>query len=145
MQYENIELTEEQRNKLIERKIKNPYGSFMDITEGISPIYLTVDKDSENWLAEGYFHHDVEQTLNEFTFMYENVPVFVQAERIIQERHVTVKITRIDEKNGFNGKKPFLDSLTEAFKVFAACGCDDVTVEVIFNENIAIASTADRF
>lgn len=132
MRFENIKLTEEQHNKLIERKIKNPYGSYLDITEGISPTHLTVDKDSGNWLAEGYNHHDIDEIIIEFTFMYENVPVFVQAEQIFQGRSVTMKITRIDENNGFTDDKRFLDSLTEAFKVFAAYDCDDVTVQVIF-------------
>lgn len=133
MQFEYVKLTAEQRNKLVERKIKNPYGSYMDIIEGISPLYLTVDKDSGNWLAEGYWHHDTDEFLREFTFMYENVPVYVQTETIIQERSVTIKITRIDENNGSAGNKLFWDCLTEAFKVFAAGECGDVAVRVIFN------------
>ena len=133
MLFENIKLTKEQRNELIERKIKNPYGSYMDITEGISPTHLTVDKDSGNWLAEGYLYHDIDICLEEFTFMYDNIPVFVQAEIVYQGRFVTIKITRIDENNGFIDDKLFRDSLAEAFKVYGACDCDDVDVQVEFN------------
>ena len=43
MNFVNEKLTFAQSEEFAKRKIKNPYGSFMDITEGIRPIYLTIE------------------------------------------------------------------------------------------------------
>ena len=58
MAFVNEKLTPTQREELAKKKIKNPYGSFRDTTEGIMPLYLTIDKNSETWLAHCYNHHD---------------------------------------------------------------------------------------
>ena len=44
MAFVNEKLTPTQREELAKKKIKNPYGSFRDTTEGIMPLYLTIDK-----------------------------------------------------------------------------------------------------
>lgn len=44
MAFVNEKLTPMQREKLAEKKIKNPHGSFRDATEGIMPLYLYLFK-----------------------------------------------------------------------------------------------------
>ena len=79
MAFVNEKLTPTQREELAKKKIKNPYGSFRDTTEGIMPLYLTIDKNSETWLAHCYNHHDTNNDIEEFIFMYKSNPIPVQA------------------------------------------------------------------
>ena len=100
MAFVNENLTPTQREELAKKKIKNPYGSFMDTTEGIMPLYLTIDKNSETWLAHCYNHHDTNNDIEEFIFMYKSNPIPVQAIKSIHEQQVCWKITRIDFPKG---------------------------------------------
>ena len=100
MAFVNEKLTPTQREELAKKKIKNPYGSFRDTTEGIMPLYLTIDKNSETWLAHCYNHHDTNNDIEEFIFMYKSNPIPVQAIKSIHEQQVCWKITRIDFPKG---------------------------------------------
>lgn len=134
MAFVNIELTEEQREEIAKQRIKNPYGSYCDITEGIKPLYLTVDKNSRAWLAWCYQHHDTNEIIIEFIFMYENIPIYIQAEKIYKEQTIIWKITRIGAEKTLD--KQFRDTLAEAFKTYAASGWPGEKndfVEVVFN------------
>ena len=123
MAFTNEELTPTQREELFKKKIKNPYGSFMDITEGIMPLYLTIDKNAEVWLAYCYKHHDTNDDIEEFIFMYKSNPIPVQAIKSIHEQQVCWKITRIDFPKGFpNDKEHFQTLLTDAFKAYHTSG-----------------------
>lgn len=44
MAFINEKLTPTQREELAKKKIRNPYGSFRDTTEGIMPLYLLLTK-----------------------------------------------------------------------------------------------------
>ena len=113
MAFVNEKLTPTQREELAKKKIKNPYGSFRDTTEGIMPLYLTVDKNSETWLAHCYNHHDTNNDIEEFIFMYKSNPIPVQAIKSIHEKQVCWKITRIDFPKGLlNDKEHFQILLT---------------------------------
>ena len=105
MAFVNEKLTDTQREELFKKKIKNPYGSFMDITEGIKPLYLTIDKNSETWLAHCYKHHDTNDDIEEFIFMYKSNPIPVQAIKSIQKQQVCWRITRIDFPNELLNEK----------------------------------------
>lgn len=117
MKFENIKLTEQQRVKLFAKKIKHPYGSFEQITEGIKPLYLTFDKDSGNWLAECYQHHDTNEIILEFLFMYENTPYPVQAWKVREENKIIWRLARIKPEQICDSA--FLEALTEAFKTYS--------------------------
>ncbi len=123
MAFVNEKLTETQREELANKKIKNPYGSFRDMTEGIKPLYLTIDKNAEVWLAYCYKHHDTNDDIEEFIFMYKSNPIPVQAIKSIQKQQVCWKITRIDfPKELLNEKEHIQTLLTEAFKVYNISG-----------------------
>ena len=123
MAFVNEELTETQREELFKKKIKNPYGSFRDITEGIKPLYLTIDNNSGTWLAHCYKHHDTNDDIEEFIFMYKSNPIPVQAIKSIHEQQVCWKITRIDFPKGLlNDKEHFQTLLTNAFKAYHTSG-----------------------
>ena len=123
MAFVNEKLTETQREELANKKIKNPYGSFRDMTEGIKPLYLTIDKNAEVWLAYCYKHHDTNDDIEEFIFMYKSNPIPVQAIKSIQKQQVCWKITRIDfSKELLNEKEHIQTLLTEAFKVYNISG-----------------------
>lgn len=115
MPFENVRLTSEQREKIAAMKIKNTYGSYCDITKGIDPIEITIDKSTGNWLAWCYTHHDIAEHVSEFTFMYGNVPVPVQA----VNNGAAWKITRIDADEETLSDSRFHATLTEAFKAYA--------------------------
>lgn len=117
MRFENIKLTEQQRVKLFAKKIKHPYGSFEQITEGIKPLYLTFDKDSGNWLAECYQHHDTNEIILEFLFMYENTPYPVQACKTREENKIVWRLARIGCEQICDSA--FREALTEAFKTYS--------------------------
>ncbi len=112
MPFENVRLTAEERERLKAMKIKNPYGSFLNITEGIDPIDITIDKSAGDWLAWCYTHHDA--PFEEFTFMYGGVPVAVQAERGVE----LWKITRVDTDEKTLSDDSFRTALTEAFLTY---------------------------
>lgn len=119
MAFVNENLTPTQREELAKKKIKNPYGSFRDTTEGIMPLYLTIDKNSETWLAHCYNHHDTNNDIEEFIFMYKSNPIPVQAIKSIHEKQVCWKITRIDFPKGLlNDKEHLQILLTDAFKAY---------------------------
>lgn len=123
MAFVNEKLTETQREELANKKIKNPYGSFRDMTEGIKPLYLTIDKNAEVWLAYCYKHHDTNDDIEEFIFMYKSNPIPVQAIKSIQKQQVCWRITRIDfPKELLNEKEHIQTLLTEAFKVYNISG-----------------------
>lgn len=123
MTFVNEKLTPTQREELAKKKIKNPYGSFRDTTEGIMPLYLTIDKNSETWLAHCYNHHDTNNDIEEFIFMYKSNPIPVQAIKSIHEQQVCWKITRIDFPKGLlNDKEHFQILLTDAFKAYNISG-----------------------
>lgn len=58
------------------------------------PLYLTIDKNSEIWLAHCRTHHDTDNDIEEFIFMYKSNPIPVQAIRCIYEQQVCWRITR---------------------------------------------------
>lgn len=117
MAFVNEKLTPTQREELAKKKIKNPYGGFRDTTEGIMPLYLTIDKNSETWLAHCYKHHDTNNDIEEFIFMYKSNPIPVQAIKSIHEQQVCWKITRIDFPKGLlNDSELTLDYLEELAK-----------------------------
>ena len=123
MAFVNEKLTPTQREELAKKKIKNPYGSFRDTTEGIMPLYLTIDKNSETWLAHCYNHHDTNNDIEEFIFMYKSNPIPVQAIKSIHEQQVCWKITRIDFFRDLdNEKEPFQTALADAFKAYNISG-----------------------
>lgn len=123
MAFVNEKLTQTQREELVKKKIKNPYGSFRDMTEGIMPLYLTIDKKSETWLAYCYKYHDTNNDIEEFIFMYKSNPIPVQAIKSVHEQQVCWKITRIDLPNGLlNDKEHLQTSLIDAFKAYNISG-----------------------
>lgn len=123
MAFVNVKLTVAQREELYKEKIKNPYGSYIDITEGIRPMYLTIDKITGSWLASCYMHHDTDECIEEFIFMYKSNPIPVQAVQRINDQQVCWKITRIDfPKELLNDKERLQTSLTDAFKAYNISG-----------------------
>ncbi len=123
MAFINIKLTSTERKELAEKHIINPYGSYLDTTEGISPLYLTTDKSTGMWLAFCYQHHDINVDLNEFLFMFKSFPVPVQAQRSVHQEQVSWKITRIDLPRDLLGEKEEISTvLIEAFKAYGIFG-----------------------
>ncbi|MCD7840622.1 MAG: hypothetical protein LUG46_08370 [Erysipelotrichaceae bacterium] len=87
------------------------------MTEGIVPLYLTIDKNSETWLTHCYKHHDTDNVTEEFIFIYKSNPIPVQATKSIHEQQVCWKITRIDfPKELLNDKELLQIMLTDALK-----------------------------
>lgn len=123
MAFVNVKLTVAQREELHKMKIKNPYGSYRDITEGIMPTHLTIDRITGTWLTSCYTHHDTSEDIEEFIFMYKSNPIPVQAIQSIHEQQVCWKITRIDfPKELQNDKEHLQTSLTDAFKAYNLSG-----------------------
>lgn len=139
MAFVNEKLTQAQRKEIAEKKIKNPYGSFRDITEGIMPLYLTIDKNAQMWLAFCYKHRDTSYDTEEFIFMYRSHPIPVQAIKSIDKRQVCWKITRIDHfAVPDNEKEQLQAALTDAFKAYNISGCpgeECENTEVIFTSS----------
>lgn len=137
MAFENVKLTAAQREELYKKKIKNPYGSYMDITEGIMPTHLTIDSITGTWLASCYRHHDTSEDIEEFIFMYKSNPIPVQAIQKISEQQVCWEITRIDIPQGIlNDKEQCRIALTDAFKAYNLSGWpgeENGQVEVTYN------------
>lgn len=126
MAFVNIELTTAERKELAGKHIINPYGSYRDITEGISPMYITEDKSSGAWLAHCYQHHDTDDDLNEFLFMFGSFPIPVQARRYINQKQASWEITRIDlPRDILSKKEQITDAIAEAFKVYGISGSPD--------------------
>ena len=139
MMFENFRLTGEEREKLAARNIKNPHGSFRDVIKGINPIYLTFDRETGNWLAHCYHHHDLDGDISEFIFMYDNVPIPVQAE-VVRENKIIWKITRIDTDNNIMDKL-FMSTLCKAFKAYGSGGTPNeanANVGVVFMKKYAV-------
>ncbi len=123
MAFVNEKLTPTQREEISKKKIKNPYGSFKDMTEGIMPLYITIDKKAEIWLAYCYKHRDTSYDIEEFVFMYKSHPIPVQAIRSIYKQQVCWKITRIDFLRDLdNEKEQFQTALADAFKAYNISG-----------------------
>ena len=123
MAFVNEKLTPTQREEISKKKIKNPYGSFRDMTEGIMPLYITIDKNAEIWLAYCYTHRDASYDIEEFVFMYKSHPIPVQAIRSIYKQQVCWKITRIDFLQDLDSEKElFQTALTDAFKTYNISG-----------------------
>lgn len=131
MKFVNKKLTFSQSEEFAKRKIKNPYGSFMDITEGIRPIYLTIDKSTDTWLAWCYRHRDASENVEEFLFMYKTNPIPVQAIWEICDKQVYWRITRMDIPHDLIADKTELKNvLSEAFIIYKASGSPDDDSEV---------------
>ncbi len=139
MVFVNIKLTPAERKELAKKHIINPYGSYRDITEGITPLYLTIDKNTGIWLAFCYQHHDIDIDLNEFLFLFRSCPVPVQAQRNVNQEHVSWKITRIDlPRDLLSEKEQIAAALIDAFKVYGMFGRpedENAEVEVICSSN----------
>ncbi len=139
MAFINIKLTSTERKELAEKHIINPYGSYLDTTEGISPLYLTTDKSTGMWLAFCYQHHDINVDLNEFLFMFKSFPVPVQAQRSVHQEQVSWKITRIDlPRDLLSEKEEITNALIDAFKVYGISGSpeeENEGIEVICGSN----------
>lgn len=139
MAFLNIKLTPTERDQLAEKHIINPYGSYRDITEGIVPIYLTIDQNTGIWLAHCYQHHDTDIDIREFLFFFNSCPVPVQAQRIIHQKQVSWKITRIDlPRDLLSEKEEITNALIDAFKVYGMSGSpeeENEGIEVICDRN----------
>lgn len=139
MAFVNIKLTPTERKELAEKHIINPYGSYRDTTEGITPLFLTTDKDAGMWLAFCYQHHDINVDLNEFLFMFKSCPVPVQAQRIVHQEQVSWEITRIDlPRDLISEKEQIAAALIDAFKAYGMFGRpeeENEGVEVICGPN----------
>ena len=137
MAFVNVKLTVAQREELHKMKIKNPYGSYRDITEGIMPTHLTIDRITGTWLTSCYTHHDTSEDIEEFIFMYKSKPIPVQAIQKISKQQVCCEITRIDiPQSIINDKEQFRIALTDAFKSYNLSGWlgeENGQVEVIYN------------
>ncbi len=139
MAFVNIKLTATERKELAEKHIINPYGSYRDTTEGITPLYLTIDKDTGMWLASCYQHHDINIDLNEFLFMFRSCPVPVQAQRNVHQEQVSWKITRIDlPRDLLSEKEHITTALIDAFRAYGIFGSpeeENANAEVICDTN----------
>ncbi len=139
MAFLNIKLTTAEREELAEKHIINPYGSYRDSTEGIAPIYLTIDKDNDVWLAHCYQHHEAEINLNEFLFMFRSCPVPVQARRNVHQEQASWKITRIDlPRDLLSEKEKIAIALIDAFRAYGISGSpgeEKEAVEIICDRN----------
>ena len=51
MAFVNKKLSISEKKKISDMKIKNPYGNYRDIMEGITPSYITIDNSSNMWLS----------------------------------------------------------------------------------------------
>ena len=51
MAFVNKKLSISEKKKISDMKIKNPYGNYRNIMEGITPSYITIDNSSNMWLA----------------------------------------------------------------------------------------------
>lgn len=136
MAFVNEKLTPIQREELANKKIKNPYGSYQDIIEGINPLYLTIDKDTGTWLASCYCDRDFPE-IKEFIFMYKSNPIPVQAMRNFYANQVCWKITRIDIPNDLMSENEQIRNLlADAFKTYNISGWpgeENGQAEVTFN------------
>lgn len=141
MAFINTKLTPAEREDLAKKHILNPHGSYRDTTEGIMPIYLTIDKNADMWLAHCYRHHDTDIDLSEFLFMFKFCPVPVQAQRNIHQKQVSWKITRIDlPRDLLSDKELIASTLIDAFKVYGISGSpeeENAGIEVICDTNKA--------
>ena len=75
MAFVNKKLSISEKKKISDMKIKNPYGNYRDIMEGITPSYITIDNSSNMWLAHCYTHKETLECIEEFIFMYNGQPV----------------------------------------------------------------------
>lgn len=139
MAFVNLKLTPTERKELAEKHLINPYGSYRDTTEGITPLYLTADKDTGMWLAFCYQHRDIDVDLNEFLFMFKSCSVPVQARRNVIQKQVSWIITRIDLPRDFlSDKEEITTALIDAFKAYGIFGRpeeENAEVKVICDGN----------
>ena len=86
MAFVNKKLSISEKKKISDMKIKNPYGNYRNIMEGITPSYITIDNSSNMWLAHCYTHKETLECIEEFIFMYNGQPIPVQAKKELMAR-----------------------------------------------------------
>jgi hypothetical protein len=127
MKFVNVELTKEQREEFAARGIKNPYSSFEDIRNGIKPVYLTINEETDTWLTWCYLHRDVDKHIMEFLFMYKQFPIPVQViHTLIDEIETHWEVTRLRLPDELLSEKEVIkDLLISAFETYHATGRPD--------------------
>ena len=76
MAFVNKKLSISEKKKISDMKIKNPYGNYRDIMEGITPSYITIDNSSNMWLSHCYTHKETLECIEEFIFIMDNQFLF---------------------------------------------------------------------
>lgn len=88
MAFVNKKFTISEKKKISDMKIKNPYGSYRDIMEGITPSYITIDNSSNMWLAHCYTHKETLECIEEFIFMYKDNQFLFKLKKEINARMI---------------------------------------------------------
>ena len=132
MAFVNKKLSISEKKKISDMKIKNPYGNYRDIMEGITPSYITIDNSSNMWLAHCYTHKETLECIEEFIFMYNGQPIPVQAKKRINGKNVIWEISRIDiSVNMIVEDHKLINSLVAAFKVYNTTGWPEENDEAV--------------
>jgi hypothetical protein len=129
MAFVNEKLTSEQRENLKKMGIKNPYGSAEQITEGIAPLYWTINRENGTWLCWCYNQREVEDDYKEFMFVYKQTPIPIQVVCTrLKEKTSDWKVTRLDLPEGLlHEKQNIKDLIVKAFEIYKAVGWPDVS------------------
>jgi hypothetical protein len=124
MAFVNEKLTSKEREEFLKAGIKSPRGGYQSVVVGIKPTHLTIDRDTNTWLAYHYSHRETDKDVQEFIFMYKGITIPLQAVRNFSQNTGTYwQITLFDLPNEFVEEKNAIEKLViDSFETYNSSG-----------------------